>query len=106
MKPYFSRSLSILLLLLVGMAFSALGKENSGSIQGTVKDEKGAAIAGAEVTATSPALVRPQTAMTDSQGTYIFATLPVGTYAVTAARSGFSTVKKEEVSLRVGTQLR
>src|ERR1700716_1797149 len=87
-------------------ATSAMAQENSGSIQGTIKDQKGASIAGAEVTATSPSLVRPQTATTDSQGAYVFSTLPPGLYTVTAGQAGFSTTKKEGINVVVGTQLK
>ncbi len=105
-SPSKASSLLILLILLVGTAFSAFAQENSGSIQGTVKDEKGAAIAGSEVTATSPSLIREQTATTDSQGNYNFSNLPVGVYTITAAQAGFSTVKKENVTVQLGKQLR
>ena len=98
--------LLMLLAFLVGTAVSVSAQENSGSILGTVKDEKGAAIVGAEVTATSPSLVRNQTTTTDSQGAYVFTTLPPGLYSVTAAASGFSTAKKEGINVVVGTQLR
>ncbi|MDQ2977194.1 MAG: TonB-dependent receptor [Acidobacteriota bacterium] len=99
-------NLLLLVFLLVGTALSAFGQENSGSIQGTVKDEKGAAIAGAEVIATSPSLVRPQTTTTDNEGRYNFPTLPIGMYTVTASQSGFSTTKKENIDVRIGTQLK
>jgi outer membrane receptor protein involved in Fe transport len=99
-------SLAVFLLLLVATAMTAFAQDNSGIIQGTVKDEKGAAIPGAEVTATSPALVRPQTTKSDSDGRYVFPTLPIGTYTVTASQSGFSTTKKEGINLTIGTQLR
>jgi outer membrane receptor protein involved in Fe transport len=99
-------NLLLLVFLLVAGAFTAFGQENSGSIQGTVKDEKGAAIAGAEVTATSASLVRPQKTTTDNDGRYIFPTLPIGLYTVTASQSGFSTTQKENIDLRIGTQLK
>ncbi len=99
-------SLAVFLLLLVATAITGFAQDNSGSIQGTVKDEKGAAIPGAEVTATSPALVRPQTTKSDSDGRYVFPTLPIGTYTVAASQSGFSTTKKEGINLTIGTQLR
>jgi hypothetical protein len=84
----------------------ALGQENFGSIRGTIKDPKGAAIAGGEVTATSPALVRPQTAVTDGEGRYIFQSLPAGLYTVTASAPGFTATKKDDINVVVGTQLK
>src|SRR4030095_1803938 len=41
-----------------GSAFSAFAQENSGSIQGQVKDPTGAVIAGAKITISSLALLR------------------------------------------------
>jgi outer membrane receptor protein involved in Fe transport len=99
-------SLLLLLVVLVGTAFTAFAQENSGSIQGTVKDEKGAAIPGAEVTATSPSLVRPQTVTTDNQGAYVFTTLPPGLYTLTAGQTGFASTKKEGINVVIGTQLK
>jgi hypothetical protein len=98
--------LAAVILVLLAMALMAIAQENSGSIQGSVKDEKGAAIPGAEVTATSPSLVRTQTATTDSQGNYVFSTLPVGVYTITVTQKGFSTTRKEDINLQLGKQLR
>src|SRR6476619_6014072 len=78
-------------------AVAVIAQDNSGSLQGKIKDEKGAAIVGAEVTATSKTLVRPQTTTSDTQGAYVFSSLPPGLYTVTVSQSGFSTIKKEEI---------
>src|SRR4030095_5105311 len=99
-------SLVVFLFILAATTMSAFAQDNSGSIQGKVKDEKGGAIVGAEGTATSPALVRPQTTTTDSQGSYSFSALRPGLYSVTASQSGFSTVKKEDINVVVGAQLK
>jgi hypothetical protein len=90
----------------VGSAFAAVRpQENSGSIQGTVKDPAGAVIAGAKVVATSSNLVRPIEATSDSKGSYVFLTLPVGTYTLTASQSNFKTVNREGLSIELGKQL-
>jgi hypothetical protein len=94
------------LALLLGLGVSAFAQENSGSLQGTVKDQKGAAIPGAKVTATSPALVRPQTSVTNDQGVYVFPRLAVGIYKVTVSHTGFSTTQTENVDVRLGAELR
>jgi outer membrane receptor protein involved in Fe transport len=83
-----------------------VAQENSGSIQGTVKDKNGAAIAGAEVTATGSALVRPQTTTTNNDGNYIFRNLPVGSYTIQAGQTGFSTVKRENIEVKLGAELK
>jgi hypothetical protein len=96
----------LLLLTLVlgpfGSAFAAFAQENTGSIQGQVKDQTGAVIPGAKVTATSPALVRALDVTTDSAGGYNFPKAPVGTYVVTVSHQGFKTVKNENVVVGLG----
>ena len=86
----------------VGSAFAMVAQENSGSIQGIVKDSSGAVIAGAKVTATSPALVRSLDATTHGDGTYMFPRAPVGTYTVTVTQQGFKTVKTENIVVQLG----
>jgi hypothetical protein len=96
--------LLLLALAPVSSAFAAL-QENTGRIQGTVKDSSGAVIAGAKVTATSPGAVRSFQATTDSSGFYVFAKLPVGTYTISASQQGFKTVNKEQIALELGKEL-
>lgn len=98
--------LAVLVFFCAATAVLAIAQDNSGSLQGKIKDEKGGAIVGAEVTATSKALVRPQTTTSDSQGSYVFSSLPPGLYAVTVSQKGFSTTKKEDINVVVGTQLK
>lgn len=85
-----------------GSAFAAFAQENSGSIQGVVKDQTGAVISGAKVTASSPALVRSLDATTDSSGAYLFPRAPVGMYSVSVTRQGFKTVKTEGIVVQLG----
>jgi len=96
----------LLLLALVlgpfGSAFAAFAQENTGSIQGQVKDQTGAVIPGAKVTATSAALIRPLDVTTDSSGSYNFPKTPVGTYTVSVSHQGFKTVKTEGVVVQLG----
>lgn len=91
--------------LLAIFASVASAQEVTGSIRGTVKDPTGAVIPGATVTATSPSLVRPIEVTTDDSGVYFFGRLPSGIYTITAAQSGFSTVKKDDVNVQLGREL-
>ena len=67
----------------------------TGTIRGTVHDEQGLAVPGVTVTATSPALQGPRTAVSDNTGGYTFPSLPPGLYTVTFELSGFATVKRD-----------
>jgi hypothetical protein len=105
----FVASLVMLLAMVFGpgSAFSALAalQENTGSIQGTVKDQSGAVIPDAKVTANGTNLIRPIEIKADSKGFYIFPKLPVGTYIITATQTSFKTVKQEGIMLELGKQL-
>jgi hypothetical protein len=102
-------SLAMLLALVFGpgSAFSALAalQENTGSIQGTIKDQSGAVIPDAKVTVNGTNLIRSIDVKADSKGFYIFPKLPVGTYIITATQTSFKTVKQEGIMLELGKQL-
>ena len=70
---------------------------------GTVKDGSGGVLPGVAVEATSPALIeKVRTTITDAEGLYRIVDLRPGTYAVTFALPGFSTLKREGVELTAG----
>jgi hypothetical protein len=78
------------------------GLTNAG-IRGHVADPSGAAVGGATVTASSPALLVAQvTTQTDSSGEYKLPDLPIGTYKVTYQSSGFQQFVRENVVLTAG----
>ena len=72
------------------------------SLGGTVTDAAGARVPGATVTAIEIATGLERKAQTSSQGTYIIDGLPVGRYAVTIGKAGFSPVRFESVEQSVG----
>ena len=66
------------------------------SIAGVVKDASGAVLPGVTVEASSDVLIeKVRSAVTDGAGLYRILALPPGTYTVTFALTGFSTVKRE-----------
>src|SRR4051812_2475073 len=88
--------------LLALTANAAAAQSGQGSLRGYVKDEQGGVLPGVTVTATSPALIRAATAVTDNDGYYRVMNLPPGTYTVTAELSGFSIYRRADVLLRAG----
>ena len=93
-------------LLFVGCVLlpaTAWAQADSGNIAGVVRDTSGAVMPGVTVEAASPALIeKVRSVITDSQGLYRIVDLRPGTYTVTFALPGFSTVKREGVSLSTG----
>ena len=93
------RWLSILLLVFSGLAFS---QTSSTSLQGTVTDSGGAAIAGASVVLSNEAKLQ-RTTVTDTQGGYRLLALPPGTYALTITAKGFARYQQTGLELLVNT---
>jgi hypothetical protein len=86
-------------LLLVSGLFA---QETTGGLQGTIKDPTGAVVPGAKIVLTAPTLVGAKEATTDANGYYRFANLPPGSYALTATGKGFTTLKRDGVTIEVG----
>ena len=94
--------LALYTLLLVPPAFA---QEQTGSIQGVVKDSSGGVLPGVTVQARSPGVVGVSTTVTDSEGNYRFPALPPGTYTVTATLTGFTAAKVENTVVVLGQLL-
>ncbi|PYR78865.1 MAG: hypothetical protein DMF87_12905 [Acidobacteria bacterium] len=71
-----------------------------GSIAGSVRDASGAVLPGVTVEASSPALIeKTRSVVTDGTGQYKIVDLRPGTYTVTFALPGFSTVRRDGIEL-------
>ncbi len=81
-------------------AAPAPAQEQTGGLYGTVRTGNGAPLAGARVELAGFGAPRVQT--TDAQGAFRFPKLDPGIYHLTATRDGFSTVKYDKVTIRVG----
>jgi hypothetical protein len=90
-----SRFFALLFLLAQGVSTS--------QITGTVKDQTGAVLPGAEVTVTQTDTGAKRTAVSDEAGTYILANLPIGPYRLEAALPGFRTYVQTGIVLQVGS---
>jgi hypothetical protein len=90
MSKRISSIVSILSVLLLS-AVLAFGQSTTGTIEGTVKDSKGAVVPGASVTITGTTAGFSQTVTSDSDGVYRFERVPAGRYKITVAPiSGFA----------------
>jgi hypothetical protein len=94
MRTCFRLALLAALSLLPAAAFA------QGSIAGGVRDTSGAVLPGVTVEASSPALIeKVRTAVTDNAGQYRIEDLRPGAYVVTFSLPGFSTVRRENITL-------
>jgi outer membrane receptor protein involved in Fe transport len=92
----------VLTMTLAMFATSAMAQSSTtGSIEGTVTDQNGAAVKGATVTVTSPNLISPQTATTNDEGRFQVPALPPGKYKVAIDASGFGKYEKDDVSVNL-----
>lgn len=102
MRHQFLRAISIVWLLLLGVAGSA----GAATLQGRVLDPTGDAVFDARVTATGAHRGLQRDATTDHLGRFTLPELPPGRYAVTVEREGFATRKLDAVDLAVGRTVR
>lgn len=82
--------------------FTVLAQIDQANLSGIVKDENGAVISGARVLITSEATGLKRETVTNSEGFYKIAALPIGTYQVSVEQQGFSPEKIEQIVLRIG----
>ncbi|HEY3161363.1 MAG TPA: carboxypeptidase regulatory-like domain-containing protein [Vicinamibacterales bacterium] len=94
------RGSRVFMLMVVALiAVPALARAQA-SIAGQVKDASGAVLPGVTVEASSPALIeKVRSVVTGGTGQYRLELLPPGTYTVTFALPGFSTVKRDGIEL-------
>ncbi len=93
-----TRSIVLLIACCTLFALPAIA-QTTGSIAGTISDEKGAVIPGATVTVRNIATNETRTARTDDEGRYRVANMPVGEYEVTVEGSGFAKYVRTGISL-------
>src|SRR5579885_3070336 len=95
------------LVLLAGLCGAVSSAQNvTGTIQGTVFDEKGGVVANAAITVTNQDQnVAVRTMTTDERGQYVAAQLPVGKYKVTAVMNGFKKAVRAGIVLNVDDRL-
>src|SRR5438132_4330199 len=77
------------LLLLSLSAFAQT--QTTGRIAGTIKDQNGAVIAGAEVTVVNKATGDERSVIAHAEGDYVVSLLPAGAYRVRVVANGFNT---------------
>ena len=70
------------------------------TVAGVIRDASAAVLPGVTVEASSPVLIeKSRTVVSDGTGQYRITDLPPGTYTVSFALTGFSTVKREGIEV-------
>jgi len=86
--------------VVVPFLLPALALAQSSGIAGTVLDQSGGALPGVTVEVSSAAMIEgSRTTITNGEGRYVLAELRPGSYIVTFTLTGFSTVKREGITL-------
>jgi outer membrane receptor protein involved in Fe transport len=98
--------LSLVIGCVVTLPRAASAQTITGSIQGTVLDQSGAALPGATLTITNTETGATRSAVTNGSGNYNAALLPPGHYNVSASLEGFQTIQKTGLTLEVNQNAR
>ncbi|HEX4946854.1 MAG TPA: TonB-dependent receptor [Blastocatellia bacterium] len=94
------------LLLLIGLAASAVAQVATGTILGTVRDNAGAAVPGAKVTIIEVGKSNSTTYTTDNEGAYTAPFLIPGTYTVSVEAQGFKKGLTNNVVVQIDQKAR
>jgi hypothetical protein len=92
----------IALLLILGSSYPIVAQTDRATLEGTVTDSSGAAIANAKVQIRAVATGQSEEKVTSVYGHYRFPAMAVGLYAVIVSREGFETKQIEDVEVQVG----
>src|SRR3954470_14314209 len=92
----------ILALCMFALARTVSAQTPTGSIEGTVVDTSGAVIPGVTVSVTHEATGVARDVVSDAQGLFRAALLPVGTYTVKATLPGFQAFEARDLTLTIG----
>src|SRR5688572_2944235 len=82
-----------------------LAQEVTGSISGRVKDLTGAAVPGADITATHIATQTVRTALSGPEGSFAFPALQIGDYEISATMPGFKKTVQSGIELHIADKL-
>ena len=89
----------ITIAVLLTLCSSLSAQQRAASLSGQVTDELGALVVGATVTVVS-ADKSEKSAVTNSEGTYVFNSLPAGRYTLKVASSGFSNFETNDLEIK------
>src|ERR1700680_624441 len=83
-----------------------LSQSNNASVDGEIRDPKGAVVTGAKVTLTSQDTKESSAFMSDTNGLYSFRNVVPGTYQLRVNAQGFGEYVQDGMLVRVGYPIR
>src|SRR5690242_1392 len=92
--------------LIVGCSVVLAQVGTQGSLLGTVVDASGAAVPGADITATNIETGIASKSVSDASGNFEILALPVGRYSVAVSAPGFKTWRLASTAITVGERTR
>ncbi|MGA2560602.1 MAG: TonB-dependent receptor [Terracidiphilus sp.] len=92
-------SLMTVFIVAQGIAF---GQTFRGGISGSVTDQSGAVVPGAQITAVESATNTSYKAVSSTAGEFAFSNIPLGSYTVSVTASGFKSEKVDKVPVTAG----
>jgi len=95
------QTLLLSLVLVVTTSLSLHGQSTFGTVDGTVLDSSGAAIAGAQVTLTNTGTQEKRTQPTGAEGLYQFVNVRPGQYRLDVEKAGFKHFTRTDVVVQV-----
>jgi hypothetical protein len=91
------------LAVLVVLPATAFGQTFRGGISGTVTDQSGAVVPGAQITAVESATNTTSKTVSSSAGEFAFSNVPLGSYTISITASGFKSERVDKVPVTAGT---
>jgi hypothetical protein len=106
MRDRITRSVFASLLLAIGALVvtpvAMVGQTFRGAISGTVTDQSGAVVPGAQVAAVETSTDTSYKTVSSSAGEFAFANMPLGSYTVSVMAAGFKSLKIDKVPVSAG----
>lgn len=95
----------LLAALVLAAAMCAQAQSTNGQVSGIVGDTSGAAVVAADITAVNKATGVSYNNRSNDSGVYVLPQLLPGQYTITVSKSGFATVRRENLTVRTGDRL-
>jgi Carboxypeptidase regulatory-like domain/TonB dependent receptor-like, beta-barrel len=102
-SPANCRAARIAILLVIPVIAAGQASRTTGILQVSVIDQTGSAIAGATIQLTNPATNQTRRGASDSMGSFLLASLPVGMYQLKVEAPNFAAYQNNAVEISVGS---